>query len=392
MGAREHNLKNITVQIPKESLTVITGPSGSGKSTLALDVLYAEGQRRYIESLSSYARQFLGIPPKPHVERIEGLCPAIAIDQKTVGANPRSTVGTITEIYDYLRVLFARVGMLHCPSCHKPVHAESPETIAQKLQALYTGHTITIGAPVANEKKGEFTNQLEKFFLNGFYRFLIDGKIYSFRSLNALKELSLKKTHKHTIDIIIDTLEVSPSEAARMHEGVEVAFNLTQGLCKIIAGNDQHTYSSKRMCIDCTRSLPEIEPRLFSFNSPLGACKKCHGLGIILLAPSMPWYAKLEEHREQFETLCTECKGQRLNPLALAVTVGGFNIHEISAFSIKKALEFFKNLTLDATQQAIAERLLNEIINRYTFLSDVGLGYLTLTRTARTLSGAKASA
>ncbi len=387
VGAREHNLKNITVQIPKESLTVITGPSGSGKSTLALDVLYAEGQRRYIESLSSYARQFLGIPPKPHVERIEGLCPAIAIDQKTVGANPRSTVGTITEIYDYLRVLFARVGMLHCPSCHKPVHAESPETIAQKLQALYTGHTITIGAPVANEKKGEFTNQLEKFFLNGFYRFLIDGKIYSFRSLNALKELSLKKTHKHTIDIIIDTLEVSPSEAARMHEGVEVAFNLTQGLCKIIAGNDQHTYSSKRMCIDCTRSLPEIEPRLFSFNSPLGACKKCHGLGIILLAPSMPWYAKLEEHREQFETLCTECKGQRLNPLALAVTVGGFNIHEISAFSIKKALEFFKNLTLDATQQAIAERLLNEIINRYTFLSDVGLGYLTLTRTARTLSG-----
>lgn len=388
VGAREHNLKNITVEIPKESLTVITGPSGSGKSTLALDVLYAEGQRRYIESLSSYARQFLGIPPKPHVERIDGLCPAIAIDQKTVGANPRSTVGTITEIYDYLRVLFARIGMLHCPSCKKPVQAESPETIAQKLQAVYTGRTITIAAPVALEKKGEFTNHLEKLFLNGFYRFLIDGKTHSFKSLSALKELNLKKTHKHSIDVIIDTLEVSPAESARLNEGVEVAFSLTQGLCKIIAGQEQHTYSSKRMCIDCTRSLPEIEPRLFSFNSPLGACKKCHGLGIILLAPSMPaWYTKLEEHQEHIEALCSECQGQRLNPLALAVTVGRFNIYQVSSFSIKKALEFFTSLTLDSTQQAIAERLLNEIINRYTFLSDVGLGYLTLNRTARTLSG-----
>ena len=381
IGAREHNLKNVTVSIPKESLTVITGPSGSGKSTLALDVLYAEGQRRYIESLSSYARQFLGIPPKPHVDRIDGLCPAIAIDQKTVGTNPRSTVGTITEIYDYLRVLFARIGILHCPSCAKSIQSESPETIAQRLHTTFTGHTIVVSSPLVIEKKGEFTAELEKAFSSGFYRFIIDGTRHTLRSPEDIKKLNLKKTYKHSIDLIIDTINVTPEETARVSEAIERAFALAQGLCKIGIGNEHFTYSSQHMCIPCARSFPEIEPRLFSFNSPIGACKKCQGLGIIFCAePDSRKYS-------YSEIGCPECKGRRLNPLALSVTVGRLSIYQIGELSIKRALEFFAGLSLDPLHHTIADRLLVEITNRYRFLDDVGLGYLTLNRTARTLSG-----
>ncbi len=386
IGAREHNLKDLTVAIPKESVTVITGPSGSGKSTLALDVLYAEGQRRYIESLSSYARQFLGVPPKPNVDRIEGLCPAIAIDQKTVGANPRSTVGTITEIYDYLRVLFARIGTLNCPSCSKPVQAESPETIAQRLQSMFVNQTITVSAPVVIEKKGEFVADLEKLFLSGFYRFIIDGKHERFKSPEDIRKLALKRTHKHSIDVLIDTIDVSLEESARVHEALEKAFELAQGLCKIMVGQEHYVYSSQRMCIPCARSFGEIEPRLFSFNSPVGACKKCHGLGILFVAPTRPLWHKRDE-QEHAEATCTECNGRRLSALPLSVTVGGLNIYEASQLSVKRALLFFGALELDQTQKTIVERLLIEIRNRYTFLSDVGLGYLTLNRTARTLSG-----
>ncbi len=388
VGAREHNLKDITVSIPKESLTVITGPSGSGKSTLALDILYAEGQRRYIESLSSYARQFLGIPAKPNVERIEGLCPAIAIDQKTVGANPRSTVGTITEIYDYLRVLFARIGILHCPQCKNPVSAESPQTIAQRLFATFADKHIVVAAPIAIEKKGEFVLELEKHFTSGFYRFIIDGQRYTFSSIDEIKKLNLKKTFKHSIDILLDSIEVTPEESARLHEAIERSFGLTHGLCKIIVGEEQHLYSSQRMCIACAQSFPEIEPRFFSFNSPLGACKKCHGLGAIYTAISVPsWYIKEPRDEELVETTCPECDGKRLNTLALSVTVGDCSIYDIAELSIKKAVEFFGALKLDESQRTIASRLLSEIVNRYTFLLDVGLAYLTLNRTARTLSG-----
>lgn len=398
-GARENNLKNINVKIPKESLTVITGPSGSGKSSLALDILYAEGQRRYIESLSSYARQFLGVPPKPNVDRIEGLCPSIAIDQKTVGANPRSTVGTITEIYDYLRVLMARIGKVHCPDCKKLVQAESPETITHRLQYTFSEKNVTVAAPIVIEKKGEFINELERFFLNGFYKFLIDGQNFTFKSLDDLKKVGLKKTYKHSIDVLIDTVHVSKEELPRLNEAVERAFSFTNGLCKIIVGEEHFTYSSERMCINCAKSFPEIEPRLFSFNSPIGACKECHGLGNIF-SVQLPnsseerpsWWMKIYERYayergEMSEQACPACAGMRLNSLALSVTVGGANIFQISDLSVKNAIKFFQQLKLDETEKLIAERLLAEIINRYNFLSDVGLQYLTLNRTSRTLSG-----
>ena len=216
VGAREHNLKNITVEIPKDTLTVITGPSGSGKSSLALDILFTEGKRRYMESLSSYARQFLGIVKKPDVDQIEGLCPAIAIEQKTVGSNPRSTVGTITEIYDYIRVLFARIGKPHCPDCKMPISAQSPDHIANLIITQYKGSLITIAAPLAVEKKGEFFHELQRLFKEGYYRFIIDGQSYRFSSEDEIKNLKLQKTYKHSIDLLIDAVEVSVDEKVRI--------------------------------------------------------------------------------------------------------------------------------------------------------------------------------
>jgi excinuclease ABC subunit A len=279
-GAREHNLKNIDVAIPKGTLTVITGPSGSGKSSLALDILFTEGKRRYMDSLSSYARQFLGVTKKPDVDRIDGLCPAIAIEQKTVGHNPRSTVGTITEIYDYLRVLFARVGEVFCPNCSMPIKPASPDSITAIVLHTFKDQTITVAAPIAHAQKGEFTHELLKFFSQGFYRFVIDGVQHRFASEDEIKQLKLKKTYAHTIDLLIDQLEVSADDRARLQESIERAFGLANGVCKIKVGDDEHMYSSHSMCIKCAISVPEIEPRLFSFNSPIGACDECHGLGV----------------------------------------------------------------------------------------------------------------
>lgn len=388
VGACEHNLKNITVSIPKESLTVITGPSGSGKSTLALDVLYAEGQRRYIESLSSYARQFLGVPAKPRVDRIDGLCPAIAIDQKTVGANPRSTVGTVTEIYDYLRVLYARIGALHCPQCRRSVRAESPQSIAMRLKTMFSGKKITVTAPIVIEKKGEFVAQLDQLFLAGLYQFVVDGKRTDFKSPDDIKKLALKKTYKHSIDIVIDSFTVCDEEAARMHESLERAFAHTDGLCKVIVDEKEYTYSSKHMCITCAQSFPEIGPRLFSFNSPLGACNTCHGLGVVYGLSYMPSRFELEHFEDRImQRVCPDCLGRRLNQLALSITVNGLNIFELSDLSVKQAPIFLINLPLDPMQRAIADPLIKEIVARYTFLCDVGLPYLTLNRTSRTLSG-----
>ncbi len=385
IGAREHNLKNITVEIPKDTLTVITGPSGSGKSTLALDVLYAEGQRRYMESLSSYARQFLGMPKRPDVDRIEGLCPAIAIDQKTVGANPRSTVGTITEIYDYLRVLFARIGIPHCPRCTRPIQAEAADTIAHKLLEDFADQFMSITAPLAHEKKGEFSGELEKIFMTGYHRFIIDGQRCTFNSLQELRDLHLKKTFRHSIDILIDSLKATSEELPRLQEALEKAYSLASGSCKVLVGAAEYTYSAQRMCLSCNCSFPELEPRFFSFNSPLGACKDCHGLGISM---SFTW-----PKQDYFESIdleerpCQRCKGKRLHDLALAVTIGSKNIYELGQLSLKDALDFFTQIKLSESEQVIAERLLYEIKNRLTFLSDVGLDYLSLNRTARTLSG-----
>lgn len=394
VGAREHNLKNISLELPKNALTVITGPSGSGKSTLALDILFNEGQRRYVESLSTYARQFLGMSKKPDVDRIDGLCPAIAIEQKTVGANPRSTVGTITEIHDYLRVLFARVGHAHCPTCFSEIKPESVQTIVAMVNDHFMSNTIAISCPLAHERKGEFVADIKKMFDAGWSRFSIDGMQIRVKSHADIEELHLKKTHKHTIDCIIDVLEVSRHEHVRLTEAVETAFRLSPGLCKITVGAQENIYSSSRMCMACAKSIPELEPRLFSFNSPIGACAKCNGLGIIHEWPwkendDQAWKSEYPEFFSKYATIqtCASCAGCRLNPLALSVTVGTKNIYEIGNLSVKDALKFFEDISLAESEEIIAKSLLREIIQRLTFLDDVGLSYLSLNRSARTLSG-----
>lgn len=395
VGAREHNLKNVSIDIPKDKLTVITGPSGSGKSSLALDILFTEGKRRYMESLSSYARQFLGIARKPHVDSIEGLCPAVAIEQKTVGANPRSTVGTITEIYDYLRVLFSRVGTPHCPDCGHRISQESPEKIAQTLHNNFAGKLITIASPIAHEKKGEFFHHIHQLFLAGHYRFRIDGKDYKFKSVEQIKDLKLKKTFKHTIDVLIDAVMVSEEEKVRVTEALEKAMGVTNGTCKIITEEKEETYSSHRMCIKCTQSFPELEPRMFSFNSPVGACKHCSGLGIV---HEWPWdegdkdywktqYPDFFANKHAQQAVCSVCDGYRLNKHALAVVINDKNIYDIGQLSIEKALNWFKNIELEEAAAEIAESVVLEVTKRLQFLQDVGLSYLTLNRTARTLSG-----
>lgn len=394
-GAREHNLKNIDVTIPKDSLTVITGPSGSGKSSLALDILYTEGKRRYMESLSSYARQFLGVAKKPDVDSIEGLCPSIAIEQKTVGHNPRSTVGTITELYDYLRVLFARIGTIHCPDCFTPIEAKSPQEITNMIFNTFEGQNLLLAAPLAEEKKGTFEKEMLELFQKGHYRFVIDGQQHRFRSEDEIKQLQLKKTFKHNIDLLIDNIEIQSYEKSRIQESVEKALALTKGLCKLIIGAESHTYSSQQMCVDCARSVPILEPHHFSFNSPLGACTACHGIGFIY---DWPWGegdadAWKEKYPDFFadkyakETTCSACYGTRLNPEAMAITVADKNIYELCSLSIKDLYTFFNTIKLDVQKEEIARGLIKEITNRVNFLYKVGLTYLSLNRSARTLSG-----
>jgi len=394
-GAREHNLKNVDVALPKEQLVVITGPSGSGKSTLALDILFAEGKRRYVESLSSYARQFLGLAKKPDVERIEGLCPAVAIEQKTVGANPRSTVGTITEIYDYLRVLFARIGTSHCPDCGQLVKAESPETITQLISARFADKLITITAPLVREKKGEFQYELAMYFeQHGFHHFIIDGVAVKINNKQDIANLHLKKQIKHSIDIVIDTFTLTHEEYSRLQEAIEIAFRITHGLVTILVDGQTYFYSSHHLCVNCSISMPELEPRLFSFNSPIGACNTCQGLGELHIwswadseQPIVQSTSTVFWDRYSQSVTCKSCLGKRLNKFALAVTIGGKNIIDLCESPIKNLLQFFKELLLDPVQHEIAHSLLIEIMSRLGFLDSVGLSYLSLNRSARTLSG-----
>ncbi len=397
-GAREHNLRSVNVEIPKNKLVIVTGPSGSGKSSLALDTLYAEGRRRYVESLSSYARQFLGVTKKPDVDKIEGLCPAIAIDQKTVGYNPRSTVGTITEIYDYLRVLYARAGVPHCFKCNREIRAESPQTVARIILESMPGAEVMITAPIAIERKGEFINDLQSYFDTGYYRFIIDGTMHRFTDRTDILELRLAKTHRHTIEICIDRLMLDPSEAVRIQEAIEKAFPLAGGSCRVVPVDQSlptHMFSADRMCVACGIAFPELEPRLFSFNSPLGACKKCNGLGTVFNfnfggstdsesdeQPVSYWMM-----RHSRDVTCSSCEGNRLRPEAMAVFIDGLSIVDMNTMAVSELRERILALNLVGEQATIAEGLVREIASRLTFLADVGLSYLTLGRSARTLSG-----
>ncbi|MCI7463690.1 MAG: excinuclease ABC subunit UvrA [Campylobacter sp.] len=481
-GAKEHNLKNINLSIPKNELVVFTGLSGSGKSTLAFDTLYAEGQRRYIESLSSYARQFLGRVGKPDVERIEGLTPAIAIDQKSTSKNPRSTVGTITEIYDYLRLLYARVGTQHCYKCGKPVSKMSISDIIDQINTLPQGSKIMLLAPLVREKKGSFEAELERLRNDGFVRAQIDGVMQRLDD-----EIELSKTKKHTIKAVIDRIELSPANHLRLIEGVEKAVALSFGEVEIrivnademgLLENHMH-FSEHNACFDCKISYESLEPLSFSFNSPKGACPTCDGLGMnfsldqskvinenlsveagalkLLYGFNKSYYYKFclafceqneinaktpfnelaayeqkallygnasnikftwkRHHLERrfegalrlsyemlkdskdfsdymIEKECSECKGKRLNKGSLAVKVAGKSLGELISMQIKECFAFMSEPSnfayLSAQNATIAEPILKEVRERLAFLCDVGLGYLSLGRDARTISGGEA--
>lgn len=489
-GAKEHNLKNINLEIPRDKMVVITGLSGSGKSSLAFDTLYAEGQRRYVESLSSYARQFLGIMEKPDVESIEGLSPAISIDQKTTSKNPRSTVGTVTEIYDYIRLLYANIGVPYCPNCGKKIEKQSIDQIVDNIMALEEGTKIQILAPVVRSRKGEFVKQLEGYQKDGFVRARIDGEVYDLSD-----EIELDKNKKHEIELVVDRLVVKEEIRSRLTESVEVALKHAENLVlvNIFAkdGEKMVLYSSNYACPDCGFSFPELTPRMFSFNNPYGACPTCMGIGYLmkmdedLIMPDknktlydgvkafgsstmkkgdtmakmyfesigrhygveikdvpikkLPrWFlekilygtgdekidfeyssaAGVRKFTAPFEGVlptldrrhsetksqgmrsfyemymtnseCHTCNGARLKKEILCIKVGGKNINEITDMSIKALQEFLQNLELTPKEAMIADMILKEINTRLQFLIDVGLEYLTLSRSAGTLSGGEA--
>ena len=483
-GARAHNLKNINVDIPRDKLVVITGLSGSGKSSLAFDTIYAEGQRRYVESLSSYARQFLGQMDKPDVDQIDGLSPAISIDQKTTSHNPRSTVGTVTEIYDYLRLLFARVGHPHCPKCGKPITQQSVDQMIDQIRELPERTKLLVMAQVVRGKKGEHKKVLAHIRHEGYVRVRIDGEV-----MDIGEDIQLEKNKKHTIEVVIDRLVVREGMESRLADSLETALKLGEGVAYVqIVGGELLMFSENFACVDCGISLPEITPRMFSFNNPYGACPVCTGLGSHMefdeelvvpdaslsvgggvFAPlsknlhsyamcvmkailenrgyslETPWqeidkktqqvllygsgeerfqfrYTNMfgedkeyfvpfegvmpllarryhetdsDEMRESYENYMTEipckaCHGARLKPETLAVTVGGKNIDEVTRMTIRQADAFFLQLTLTQRETKIARQILKEIHARLKFLLDVGLDYLTLSRSAGTLSGGEA--
>lgn len=394
VGAREHNLKNVSVEIPKNSLVVITGPSGSGKSSLALDVLYAEGRRRYVESLSSYARQFLGNLSKPNVESIEGLCPAIAIEQKTIGSNARSTVGTITEIYDYLRVLFARAGIAYCYQCNQEIKAHSAAELAQVIvDSDARGKMISIVAPVIKNRRGEFLKLITQYFHEGFTKMRINGVVYKFKTEKELAALPpFKKTFSHSIELFLDTVEAVEEEKPRIVDDILKAFALANRQCVIINEDKKRekSYSADRICIACNISIPEIEPRLFSFNAPTGACEECQGTGMVNVFHSLAYYTYHKEKIDQDNDLtvgCRLCEGKRLNKRALSVKINDRSIAYVCSLSIDELEKFFNHIVLSPFQKEVVGTLLQEIQKRIHFLMNIGLSYLTLDRPADTLSG-----
>ena len=377
-GAREHNLKNLDVVLPRDQLVVVTGLSGSGKSSLSFDTIYAEGQRRYVESLSAYARQFLEQMGKPDVDSIEGLSPAISIEQKSTSHNPRSTVGTVTEIYDYLRLLFARVGRPFCVNCGLPITAQTVQQMVDAIGALPVGSKFQILAPIVRGRKGEYRKELADARRAGYVRARIDGTI-----VGLDEAISLDKQRKHTIEIVVDRLVMKDEESLqrRLADSVETALKLTQGLVGVLGATDEVTlYSEQLACITCGVSYPELAPRVFSFNSPHGACPACDGIGYEVAA--------CPEGQEYSETYrCPVCRGTRLKAESLAVKVGDKSIAEVTQLSIREAVPFFADLELNERERMIGRRILKEIRERLEFLLNVGLDYLTLDRAAATLSG-----
>jgi len=473
-GARQHNLKNISLEIPRNTLTVITGLSGSGKSSLAFDTLYAEGQRRYVESLSAYARQFLDQMERPEVDSVEGLSPSIAIEQKTTTRSPRSTVGTITEIYDYLRVVYSAIGTPHCPQCGKPITRQSTEQIVQAVLALKPDDRIMVLAPVVRGRKGEYKKELEKYAKQGFVRARVDGEL-----VNLDEPIPLDRRKNHTIEIVVDRLLLKGGIAQRLEQSIETALKLTSGLVTIaVVNGDERTYSEKLACPDCGISVPQLEPRSFSFNSPYGACSECHGLGSkydfdpakVIVDWSKPLFegglgpgsgsaflqktlrlaaaaynfdldqpfekmsrkvqnlilhgnpatngassrelnfqgilghlesslneSNSDTYREWLTQYmspapCAACNERRLRPESLAVKIAGLSIAEFTALPLTQARAAVDKMRaqLSLRQRKIAGRPLAEIAERLDFLLAVGLGYLTLDRSAATLSGGEA--
>ena len=487
-GAREHNLKNVSIELPRESLIVFTGLSGSGKSSLAFDTIFAEGQRRYVESLSAYARQFLGQMDKPDVDFIEGLSPAVSIDQKSTNRNPRSTVGTITEVYDYLRLLFARAGRPHCPKCSKAVSRQSPQQIVDQILTMPATTKFQVLAPVIRERKGEFVDLFSELVTQGYSRARVDGE-----TISLSEPPKLKKQEKHTIEVVVDRLTAKAESKSRLTDSIETALRLASGIVLLDfvdskGAEKERTFSEHLACHDCNLSFEELEPRSFSFNSPFGACAECSGIGTKLevdeelvipddslsindgaIAPwssghtseyflrllealseevkfslDNPWkklsvkakeailngfeyevhvkyknrYGRVRNYssgfegvipfihrkhdetdsdysREKYESYmrqipCNVCKGARLKPEVLSVTVGDKNISEICELSIADCAAFLKSISLNAREAQIAERVMKEVHARLGFLLDVGLDYLSLARPAATLSGGEA--
>lgn len=383
-GARQHNLKNITVTLPRNKMICITGLSGSGKSSLAFDTIFAEGQRRYVESLSAYARQFLGQMQKPDVDEISGLSPAISIDQKAHSRNPRSTIATITEIYDYLRVLYARIGVPFCPNCHKKIEKltidEMVDLVVRDVEGiakLKTGDEVVVLGPVIRGRKGEYYQLLYDLYNSGFAKVRVDGKLH-----RLSEKIELSRYKQHTIEVVIDTLPasslVSPSKDTRQRLSEALESALAQGADLAIAlmpNKEERLLSGKFSCVDCGFAFPDIEPRLFSFNSPYGACPACSGLGVVELFS---------------DQVCETCHGDRLRPEALNVFVDGKSIVDVTAMSVDAGVTFFMEMGLSERERTIAGAILKEIESRLTFMLNVGLHYLTLNRTAGTLSGGEA--
>lgn len=377
-GAREHNLKNISLEIPRGAITVITGPSGSGKSSLAMDTIYAEGQRRYVESLSSYSRQFLEQFQKPDMDSIEGLSPAVAIDQKTVSRSPRSTLGTITEVYDYLRVLYTRLGKAYCYSCGSEISTQESRNVIDAVLALPKGTKIQVLAPIVRDRKGHYRKELQEMRAEGFVRARIDNVM-----VDLTQDVILEKKKRHMIEIVVDRLIVKDGIERQLREAVDTAFKYSDAvLVNLITENRDILYSKTTACLRCGISYPEIVPRFFSFNSRAGACPSCNGLG----------FEGISEDSEDLEGLrpCRSCNGSRLRREALNVRFYGQNIGQLSSMTVSDALAFFCGLTLSERERLISSRILKEVRDRLSFLEKVGLGYLTLDRPSLTLSGGEA--